>query len=93
MQYIVAWFIITFSPDVCPSSIPTTDEFGRTNKSNVMCAVYHIRQDSTAHKKVFTHKDSATVFYNKLVAETKKQGGFIGIGSSLISSVTIKTDN
>jgi hypothetical protein len=85
MKYIVAWLIITLSPDVCPDSAPKVDEIGRVSRLSYTCAVMHYRRDTARHERVFTIKDSATAFYNRLLAESKK--------TSDIASPTITSTN
>jgi len=80
-KYVVLWLLGTMIIDPCPD-IDSKDEFGR-GSSIISCNVLHYHYEYTSQAKAFHNRDSALIFYNKALEESKRSS----YGMDIITSI------
>lgn len=77
MKFIIFWLLNVAYPTGCGSPPPTVDEFGRVTECHCSYASMCYTFKKEPRQKVFHNADSANVFYEKVLIESRKKGSDI----------------
>jgi hypothetical protein len=85
-EYIISWVIAMVVPTSCPDS-GRLDEFGRVEKSIIICTAYHTDTWYLDRERHFVTKDSALAFLDKLRKESNNTSTYSLLSEDKIINV------